>query len=88
MSISSDFLLEGRDGVFSSVLVSGLQALVRALLLQAAADRRAGLSTEGLVSGDRGSPVSTLERSLAEVSVLLNAAGVRRPLGIHENLAL
>lgn len=61
---------------------------MRALLLLAAADRRAGLSTKELVSGDRGSPVSTFERSLAETSVQLNAAGVRRPLEIHENLAL
>jgi indolepyruvate ferredoxin oxidoreductase len=88
MSISSGSLIEGCDGVFSSVLVSGQQAPARALLLPAAADRRADLSTKGLVSGDRGSPVSTLDRSLAEASVLLNVAGVRRPLGIHENLAL
>jgi len=88
MSVSSDPLLEGRYGVSSPVLVSGQQALVRALLLQAAADRRAGLSTEGLVSGYRGSPVSTLDRSLAEASALLDAAGVRRLPGINEDLAL
>jgi indolepyruvate ferredoxin oxidoreductase len=88
MSAPSNPLLAGRCGLSSPVLVSGRQALVRALLLQAEADRRAGLRTEGLVSGYRGSPVSTLDRALAEAAALLGAAGVRRLPGINEDLAL
>ena len=51
-------LLEG------TILLSGVQALVRLPLDQLRADRRLGLNTAGLISGYRGSPLAGLDLQL------------------------
>ena len=46
------------------IFVSGPQAIVRLLLMQAERDRRAGLNTAGFVSGYRGSPLGGVDLNL------------------------
>ena len=46
------------------VFVTGVQALVRLLILQRQRDRLAGLNTAGFVSGYRGSPLGGLDQAL------------------------
>jgi indolepyruvate ferredoxin oxidoreductase len=69
------------------VLLTGTQALVRLLLLQAARDRAAGLSTAGYVSGYRGSPLGGLDQQLVAARQWLEAARVRFAPGVNEDLA-
>ncbi len=69
------------------VLLSGIQALVRLLLEQSAADRQAGLNTAGFVSGYRGSPLGGLDQELWRRQALLDAAGIRFRPGLNEDLA-
>ena len=57
------------------VLLSGIQALVRALQTRAALDRTQGLQTGGFVSGYRGSPLGGLDKALWASEDLLEAAG-------------
>jgi len=71
----------------SPVLLSGLQALVRLLLLQSARDRRHGLRTAGFVSGYRGSPLGGLDNELWRAQDLLDAAQIRFEPGLNEELA-
>ncbi|MXO60653.1 indolepyruvate ferredoxin oxidoreductase family protein [Altererythrobacter salegens] len=47
-----------RDG---SILITGVQALVRLMILQAERDKAAGIKSGGFVSGYRGSPLGTLD---------------------------
>ncbi len=69
------------------VLLSGVQALVRALLEQARLDRAAGLRTAGLVSGYRGSPLGGVDQELWRREALLTAADIRFQPGLNEDLA-
>ena len=69
------------------VLLSGVQALVRALLEQARLDRVAGLHTAGLVSGYRGSPLGGVDQELWRRETLLTAADIRFQPGLNEDLA-
>ena len=69
------------------VLLSGVQALVRALLEQARLDRAAGLRTAGLVSGYRGSPLGGVDQELWRREPLLTAADIRFQPGLNEDLA-
>lgn len=68
-------------------LLSGLQALIRLLLLQSHRDRLAGLHTAGFVSGYRGSPLGSLDQALWRASTELEAAHVRFQPGLNEELA-
>ncbi|MBW7947110.1 MAG: indolepyruvate ferredoxin oxidoreductase family protein, partial [Sphingomonadaceae bacterium] len=70
-----------------AILLSGTQALVRALLMQRERDRRAGLNTAGFVSGYRGSPLGGLDSELWRNRDLLTAASVRFQPGVNEDLA-
>lgn len=69
------------------VLVSGLEALVRLLLLQSHRDRQAGLNTAGFVSGYRGSPLGGLDQALWRCGNALDAARIRFEPGLNEELA-
>ncbi|MBV8913199.1 MAG: indolepyruvate ferredoxin oxidoreductase family protein, partial [Acetobacteraceae bacterium] len=69
------------------VLLSGVQALMRALLEQARLDRAAGLNTAGLVSGYRGSPLGGVDQEMWRREKLLSEAGIRFQPGLNEDLA-
>jgi len=73
-----------RDG---RILISGVQALVRLMLLQAERDARAGLKTGGYVSGYRGSPLGTLDSAFASAADLVKAAGIVVQPAVNEELA-
>jgi indolepyruvate ferredoxin oxidoreductase len=80
-SLDSKYTLEeGR------VLLSGTQALVRVLIDQRRADRRAGLHTAALVSGYRGSPLGGLDIQLQRESALLAEYEIRFLPGVNEDL--
>ncbi len=71
----------------STIFVSGAQAIVRLLLMQGAADRRAGLDTAGFVSGYRGSPLGGLDLNFLRAKASLTAANVTFEPGLNEDLA-
>jgi indolepyruvate ferredoxin oxidoreductase len=69
------------------VLLSGVQALTRAMLMQAERDRAAGHRTAGYVSGYRGSPVGAVDQTMQRAGQRLSAAGVIFEAGLNEDLA-
>jgi len=69
-----------------TVCLSGTQALVRLLLLQAERDRRAGLHTAGFVSGYRGSPLGGLDQALWQARPHLDRHAITFVPGINEDL--
>ncbi|MEN2991797.1 indolepyruvate ferredoxin oxidoreductase family protein [Tistrella sp. BH-R2-4] len=69
------------------IYVTGTQALVRALLLQAEADRAAGLDTGGFVSGYRGSPLGGVDQVLWQAKRHVDKAGIVFNPGVNEDLA-
>jgi indolepyruvate ferredoxin oxidoreductase len=70
-----------------TIYLSGLQALVRLLLVQRERDVAAGLSTAGFVSGYRGSPLGGLDQQLWRAEKHLAAHHVRFQPGVNEDLA-
>jgi len=75
---------EARAG---QILISGVRALVRLMLLQAALDKKAGLRTGGFVSGYRGSPLGGLDMAFAEAGGLVTDAGIVVTPAVNEELA-
>jgi indolepyruvate ferredoxin oxidoreductase len=73
-----------RDG---RILISGVQALVRLMLLQSERDRAAGLNTNGFVSGYRGSPLGTLDSAFAAAGTLPSQFGLVVKPAVNEELA-
>jgi indolepyruvate ferredoxin oxidoreductase len=71
----------------SHVLVTGYQALIRAVLMQKERDRRAGLNTGGYLTGYRGSPLGGLDQQFMRAARQLSAADVKFQPGINEELA-
>jgi indolepyruvate ferredoxin oxidoreductase len=69
------------------VFVSGPQAVVRLLMMQAEIDRRAGLRTAGFVSGYRGSPLGGLDLNLQRAKAHLEAHNILFQPGLNEDLA-
>ena len=69
------------------ILISGVQALARALLEQAGLDKASGLKTAGYVSGYRGSPLGGLDSTLWGIKSALAAADVHFEPGVNEELA-
>jgi indolepyruvate ferredoxin oxidoreductase len=69
------------------VYLTGVQALVRLLMLQRQRDRLAGLDTAGFVSGYRGSPLGGLDQALWKAAKFLDRANVRFQPGLNEDLA-
>ena len=74
--------------VDGDVLITGVQALARALLEQAALDSAAGLKTAGFVSGYRGSPLGGLDSTLWAIKDELTQAAVHFEPGVNEELAV
>ncbi|MGY3410888.1 TPP-dependent indolepyruvate ferredoxin oxidoreductase alpha subunit [Bradyrhizobium sp. GM5.1] len=69
------------------VLINGMQAIARMLLVQSERDRSRGLKTAGYVSGYRGSPVGNLDTALWAIRDRLTAAGIVFQPGVNEDLA-
>ena len=69
------------------VLVTGVQAIVRLLVEQHAADTAAGLRTASFVSGYQGSPLGGLDKTLAAAPELVESAGLTFVPGVNEELA-
>src|SRR5437016_1709359 len=69
------------------VYVTGVQALVRLLMLQRQRDVLAGLNTAGFVSGYRGSPLGGLDLALWSAEKFLSRAHIRFQPGLNEDLA-
>ena len=69
------------------VLLSGLQALVRALQTRADLDAKRGLSSGGFVSGYRGSPLGSFDKELWSQEQGLAARNVKFQPGVNEDLA-
>ncbi len=72
----------GRERVF----LTGTQAIVRIMLMQAEMDKRDGLNTAGFVSGYRGSPLGGVDQEMWRGSKLLEAAKVKFLPAINEEL--
>src|SRR4051794_7174212 len=70
-----------------SVLLTGVQALVRVLFDQVRADRAAGLNTAAFVSGYQGSPLGTFDLTLARTGALLDDYDVTLLPGVNEDIA-
>ena len=70
-----------------TVLLSGIQALVRLPLMQSARDRQAGHNTAGLVTGYRGSPLGGVDQQMQRARKELEAAHVVFQSGLNEDLA-
>ncbi|MEM8622612.1 MAG: indolepyruvate ferredoxin oxidoreductase family protein [Pseudomonadota bacterium] len=71
----------------STVLLSGVQSLARATLMQRARDATAGRDTAGYVTGYRGSPLGAVETAFAQARKLLEPARIRFEPGLNEDLA-
>ncbi|MFL6621795.1 MAG: indolepyruvate ferredoxin oxidoreductase family protein [Sulfurifustis sp.] len=69
------------------VYVSGIQALVRLLIMQRLRDAAAGLNTAGFVSGYRGSPLGGLDKALWEAQPHLESHHIKFQPGVNEDLA-
>jgi len=69
------------------VYLTGVQALVRLLLLQRQRDALAGLNTAGFVTGYRGSPLGGLDQALWKAQKFLDRAHVKFHPGLNEDLA-
>ena len=69
------------------VYLSGIQALVRLMLVQGWRDRAAGLDTAGFVSGYRGSPLGGIDEALWHAQPHLDANRVKFRPGVNEELA-
>jgi indolepyruvate ferredoxin oxidoreductase len=83
-----DISLDDRyDLTKSPVLLNGTQALVRLMLMQKARDKAAGLNTAGLVTGYRGSPLSSVDTHMKRAAPQLTAADVTFQDGLNEDLA-
>src|SRR5687768_17443688 len=70
-----------------TVFLTGMQALVRLMMLQRERDVRAGLNTAGFVSGYRGSPLGGFDQTLARAKAHLEKSHVRFQPGLSEDLA-
>lgn len=84
-ALGKEYRLEDRySATDGRVYLTGIQALVRLPLEQARADRAAGLTTAGLISGYRGSPLGGYDQALWRERELLAAHTVRFQPAINE----
>ncbi len=75
------------SGTGQTTALSGVDALVRLLLVRQQLDERDGLRTGTMVSGYPGSPLGTLDLALEEAGPTLKAHGVVHRPGLNEELA-
>ncbi len=68
------------------ILISGVQALVRLMLIQAERDKAAGLKTGGFVSGYRGSPLGALDSTFASAKSYADDLGIVVKPAVNEEL--
>ena len=68
----------------TGILVTGIQAIVRAMLMQRARDARAGLNTAGYVSGYRGSPLGGIDQQFGRAGKLLAENNITFAPGLNE----
>src|SRR3954454_6577268 len=69
-----------------AIHLSGVQALIRALLDQLRADRTAGLRTGAMVSGYQGSPLGGFDKELGRVRGLAADLGLRHQPAVNEEI--
>ncbi|MBR0694108.1 indolepyruvate ferredoxin oxidoreductase family protein [Bradyrhizobium lablabi] len=69
------------------VFLTGTQAIVRIALEQARRDRAAGLSTAGLISGYRGSPLGGVDLELWKIRQQLKDSRIEFLPAVNEDLA-
>ena len=69
------------------VFLSGIQVLVRLMLMQKARDEAAGLNTAGYVSGYRGSPLGGLDQQFTRAKKILEPRHIVFLPGLNEDLA-
>ena len=69
------------------VFLNGTQALVRLMLDQARRDAAAGLSTGGMASGYRGSPLAALDQELWHANRQLDAHAIEFIPAVNEDMA-
>ena len=69
------------------VFLTGMQALIRLMMLQRARDLRAGLNTAGFVSGYRGSPLGGFDQALWRARQHLERSHIKFQPGLNEDLA-
>ncbi len=67
--------------------MTGVQALVRLLMMQRQRDAAAGINTAGFVSGYRGSPLGGLDQALWSAEKFLTRANIEFQPGLNEDLA-
>ena len=83
--------IDGLDQRYSAgtdtFYLTGLQALVKLVLLQSESDARAGLNTAGFISGYRGSPLAGLDQELWRAKRFLEQARIHFQPGLNEDLA-
>ncbi|MBP7003665.1 indolepyruvate ferredoxin oxidoreductase family protein [Amaricoccus sp.] len=87
MTLHDVSLADRYDLSRKTVLLGGIQALVRVLLMQKARDEAAGLVTGGFVSGYRGSPLGGVDLAMMSAKKQLEAADVKFEPGLNEDLA-
>ena len=59
------------------IYLTGIQALVRLVIMQAQRDRALGLNTAGFISGYRGSPLGTLDQQFNQANQVLEEQNIR-----------
>ncbi|HSA91153.1 MAG TPA: indolepyruvate ferredoxin oxidoreductase family protein, partial [Burkholderiales bacterium] len=69
------------------VFLTGMQALIRLMMLQRARDLRAGINTAGFISGYRGSPLGGFDQAIWRAKAHLERSHVRFQPGLNEDLA-
>ncbi len=75
------------EAVTGRIYLTGIQALVRLMLMQRRRDAAAGLDTAGFVSGYRGSPLGGLDEALWKAEKHLAAQHVKFVPGTNEEMA-
>ncbi|MGD6741842.1 indolepyruvate ferredoxin oxidoreductase family protein [Streptomyces sp. BH106] len=75
------------EGYGEEVHLTGIQALVRAVVERRRSDQRAGLDTAGFVSGYPGSPLGGIDMEIEKQAGTLGPLGIVHQPGVNEELA-